>query len=215
MMNKKKVLTSLALGTAMVSQVAMPVFAAPQTNETPNVNADAHTTIGILESDETDESRLNISFEVPLYVTTAALSQKDALTTPKTYDIKNTGKNTIVVTGMNFEKISKADQWQTVDQGQVTGDGVEKKVALKIGGVNMPAVSKQGEKKVVNFKNDTNAFYSTTKYNVITSESSLAASPTNENSLGLETGKTGLKIEGTIKSMDRTKNKSKQKRSTV
>ena len=206
MMNKKKVLTSLVLGTAMVSQVAVPVFAAKQTNETPNTNPDAHTTIGILESDETDLTKLNVSFEVPLYVTTAALSGKTALTTPKTYDIKNTGENTIVVTGMNFEKISADDQWVTVDQGQVTGDKAEKKVALKIGDVNMPAVSKQGEKVPVNIKTAaSNAFYSATKYNAITKDSTLAKSPTNEGSLGVETNKTGLKIEGTIAAATREK----------
>lgn len=36
MMNKKRLLTSLVLGTAMASQVVVPVLAKPQTNETPS-----------------------------------------------------------------------------------------------------------------------------------------------------------------------------------
>ena len=176
MMNKKKVLTSLVLGTAMVSQVAVPVFAKTQTNQTPNEDttapnewkADSHTTIGISEisagdaaEDGVDKTQ-NVSFEVPLYVTTAAIAGKEDLKTPTEYDITNSGNRGIVVTAMQIEKLGT---WNTVSAAPAT----DKEVKLSIGGREMPATNDQNKKVAVEIlkQGNNSAFNTDMKYNVI------------------------------------------------
>lgn len=177
MMNKKKVLTSLVLGTAMVSQVAVPVFAKEQSNATPNQDttapnewkADSHTTIGISEISEQDATEggvdltQNVSFEVPLYVTTAAVGKKDKLNTPTEYDITNNGKRGIVVTAMQIEKLGT---WDTVTEDVQVNDA--KKVKLSIGGRTMSStVDQKGRVAVEILKAENSAFNTGMKYNVI------------------------------------------------
>lgn len=176
MMNKKKVLTSLVLGTAMVSQVAVPVFAKEQTNETPKQDttapnewkADSHTTIGISEISAKDaaedgvDKTQNVSFEVPLYVTTAAIAGKADLKTPTEYDITNSGNRGIVVTAMQIEKLG---DWNTVSADPTTN----REVKLSIGGREMPATNDQNKKVAVEIlkQGSNSAFNTDMKYNVI------------------------------------------------
>ena len=215
MMNKKKVLTSLALGTAMVSQVAMPVFAATQNNSTPNVNPDAHTTIGISEVSEADakglDTSLNVSFEVPLYVTTAAVGKESELRTPTEYDITNKGTRGIVVTAMQIEKLGEWDTVTVADDAAVTED---KKVALAIGGRKMPATDgkAKNEKVAVEIlKQGDNSLFNTDEEYVVIKKGggTLANAPANsQKKLALnEKDKkiVGVKIAGKIKGdTDRT-----------
>lgn len=215
MMNKKKILTSLVLGTAMVSQVAVPVFAKTQTNETPNQEAtgdnewkaDSHTTIGISEISEEDakedniDKTQNVTFEVPLYVTSAAVENEDSLRTPTTYDITNNGNRGIVVTAMKIEKLGA---WSTVaTDGEVGTDA--KKVHLSIGNLTMSAASELNKKVDVPVvkAGQTTAFNSEMKYKVIgkneklsTSKANKTAADTMVNKVG--TNNVGLKISGKI-----------------
>ena len=225
MMNKKKVLTSLVLGTAMVSQVAVPVFAKEQTNQTPEQDttapnewkADSHTTIGISEVSEDDanglDKSLNVSFEVPLYVTTAAVGNEETLRTPTEYDIKNNGNRGIVVTAMQIEKLGDWDTVTVAEAAQVTED---KKVELTIGGRKMPATTKKNEKVDVTIlkQGDNSVFNKDEKYVVIKKTGgTLAKAPAN---LGKNTAINkddkdnilGLNITGKIKGdADRTTKK--------
>lgn len=214
MMNKKKVLTSLVLGTAMVSQVAVPVFAAKQDNNTPNVNPDSHTTIGISEVSAGDaaglDQTLNVSFEVPLYVTTAAVGGEAKLRTPTEYDITNKGNRGIVVTAMQIEKLENST-WDTVED--TTGIGA-KEVKLAIGGRTMTTTKgAKGKVNVPILKNgDNSAFNSDEKYVVIKKGGgTLANAPANKgkNTTYNEVDKkiVGLKIDGDIKNVDRTTGK--------
>lgn len=176
-MNKKRLLTSLVLGTAMASQVVVPVLAKPQTNETPSQTdekwkQDAHTTIGVTEVSKDDvingpdgKPQLNISFEVPLYVTTAAIGESADLATPDTYDIKNSGSRGIVVTDMRIEKLDKAT-WSTVEDAPKD----KKDVKLLIGNLVMPKTKDKAvnEKVAADITNgEENAFAENTKYKVI------------------------------------------------
>ena len=192
MMNKKKVLTSLVLGTAMVSQVAVPVFAKEQTNQTPEQDttapnewkADSHTTIGISEISAKDaaengvDKTQNVSFEVPLYVTTAAIGNNAELKTPTEYDITNKGNRGIVVTAMQIEKLG---DWDTVTEDVQVADA--KKVKLSIGGRTMPATGKKNEKVVVEIlkQGDNSAFNTDEQYVVIKKGGgTLAKAPAND-----------------------------------
>lgn len=229
MMNKKKILTSLVLGTAMVSQVAVPVFAKEQTNTTPNENAanpnewkaDSHTTIGITEVGKDDlidgdlDKTTNVSFEVPLYVTTAAISGKTVLAAPKTYDIQNNGTRGIVVTRMQIEKLANST-WSTVeDDTEVENDA--KNVKLAIGGLTMPATKQAGEKVDAKLAvtGTNNAFTTGEKYNVIekggktlsTSEANKAKDINKANRNDADTANIGLAIVGKVKNVEDRQNK--------
>lgn len=213
MMNKKKVLTSLVLGTAMVSQVAVPVFAKEQTNETPNQTdaewkQDSHTTIGIAEISEKDakedniDKTQNVTFEVPLYVTSAAVENDADLKTPTTYDIKNGGNRGIVVTAMKIEKLAA---WDTVATDAEVA-GAPKKVHLSIGKLTMSATNKVNEKVDVPVvkTGQVTAFNNEMKYKVIgkggetlsTSKANKNADTTIVNKVG--TNNVGLNISGKI-----------------
>ena len=222
MMNKKKVLTSLVLGTAMVSQVAVPVFAKVQTNTTPNEStappdewkADSHTTIGISEVSADDADGLdptNVSFEVPLYVTTAAVGGGAKLKTPTEYDITNNSKKRgIVVTAMQIEKLQNGT-WDTVTDTANIG---EKEVKLAIGGRIMPTTKAVTGKVDVPIlvQGNNSAFNSDEKYVVIKKDGgTLAKAPGNKgkNTTYNEVGGqiVGLNIDGDIKNTTRTTGK--------
>lgn len=143
-----------------------------QTNKTPETNQDSHTTIGITEVKKEDmiggdlDATANVSFEVPLYVTTAAIGGQTALATPKTYDIKNNGTRGIVVTRMQIEKLA-GSTWSTVEEDNQVDD--DKKVKLAIGGLTMPATKGDGVKVDAKLAVDgtENAFTKNTGYKVI------------------------------------------------
>ena len=208
----------------MSCSIAVPVFAKEQTNTTPNEGttgenawkADSHTTIGITEVHKDDliegdlDKTTNVSFEVPLYVTTAAIGGKDVLATPKTYDIQNNGTRGIVVTRMQIEKLADST-WSTVENdGEVDNDA--KNVKLTIGGLTMPAT--KGANVKVDAKlaeaGTTNAFTTGEKYNVIekggktlsTSKANEGKDITKANRNEADTANIGLAIVGKVKNVE-------------
>ena len=92
-MKIRKVLATGVLTTAALIQAAMPAFAAKQTNGSPVDQPAAHTQFGIVESDKDVSGQ--VSFEVPLYVTMAAVSKKTKMAVPSkdAYYIENTSKS--------------------------------------------------------------------------------------------------------------------------
>lgn len=199
-MKKKKLL--LALVAALAVSQGIPVLAAPA-NNTPT--GDQHTTIGILEA-EKDISQT--SFEVPLYITTAAVSNSTKLLCPTGYDIKNTstaaGAPAIGVFSLTVEKVD-GSTWDIVNNTP-TGD---KQVLLSIGDLTLPEVNNTTKSNTVSFLTNKTpcAFYGKTqgkqdKLTEIPSGQTLsqAAGGPAVN----EENYRGLGISGTVKSTTRT-----------
>ena len=141
----KKKLVGIMLAVMVASQ-GMVAFAAPADN---NPKGDQHTTIGIMEA---TEKVGQASFEVPLYVTTAAISKETALMCPEGYDIKNTSKDpdahSIGVLSVTVEKISKeAGSWNIVATPVETTD-----VKLVIGDLVLPEVNSTTMKSTVDIR---------------------------------------------------------------
>lgn len=191
-MNKK--LFAAVIAALAVSQ-GVPVMAAPATN---SPASGQHTTIGILEAES--ENISNASFEVPLYITTAAVSNKAELLCPENYDIKNTGSTNIGVLSLT---VAKADgsTWETV----TTDPLADKKVKLTIGGLTLPEVTDAKKSATVTFlkTQDDCAFYGKTtgKTNKLT-----AIEPSNTLSAAAAAGAStkGLEITGKVFSQKRS-----------
>ena len=133
----------------MVASQGMVAFAAPADN---NPKGDQHTTIGIMEA---EQKVGQASFEVPLYVTTAAISGETALMCPEGYDIKNTSKgddaHDIGVLSVTVEKTSKAlGSWNIVATPTELTD-----VKLVIGDLVLPEVNSTTMKSTVDIRTNT------------------------------------------------------------
>lgn len=197
-MKRRKQILAAVLAAITLSQ-GMATFAKPATNN-PDKSSDAHTTIGIVET-STDISQTQ--FEVPLYVTAAAVSNSDALLCPDGYDIKNTatgvGTN-IGVLSMSVERLNGAT-WDIVH----TAPANDKQVKLSIGGQLLPEVDRRnttGKVDILKEKGDT-AFYDTTtnKLRKIEPNKTLSEMKT---SIAPDTANyTGLEIKGEIKKQAR------------
>lgn len=192
-MKKKKLL--LALVAALAVSQGIPVLAAPA-NNTPT--GDQHTTIGILEA-EKDISQT--SFEVPLYITTAAISGQTKLLCPTGYDIKNTSQDgSIGVVSMTVQKVG---DWNTVENTPTN----EKEVKLTIGDFTLPSVNDAATPKTVVFskKGTDCAFYKNNKLTAIPAGQTLAKAAGGKGPT--EEGYTGLGITGTVKNVTRNNKK--------
>lgn len=205
-MKKRKKLVAAVLAALVVSQ-SMTALANPSDN---NPKGDEHTTIGIMEA-TTEVGQA--SFEVPLYVTTAAISGQEKLMCPEGYDIKNTSKGTdahdIGVLSVSVEKIGTGT-WKTV----TTAPTNDNEVKLTIGDLVLPAVDDTTKKSTVDILNDAagqaSVFYghTTGKNNKVTAikkgktlaEAANGIAPTAANYKGLE-------ITGIVKNMDRANKK--------
>ena len=190
---KKKIMAAML--AALVLSQGMTAFANPSTN---NPKGDEHTTIGIMES-TTNVGQA--SFEVPLYVTTAAISNQTALVCPEGYDITNTagtnGGRAIGVVRVSVEKLGTWNLVSATPSGQYD-------VKMTIGDLTLPAVSAQNEVKTVNIATEgqNSVFYDNGK-------SKLQAIPSGK-SLSVAAGGTdgkGLHITGEVKSVTRTNQK--------
>lgn len=152
----KKKLIGIMLAVMVASQ-GMVAFAAPANN---NPTGDQHTTIGIMEADK-DISQA--SFEVPLYITTAAVSNNNKLLCPTGYDIKNTSKAAdappIGVLSLTVEKVA-GSTWDIVNNTPTA----DKKVQLSIGDLPLPEVNDTTRSSTVSFltTKPTCAFYGKT-----------------------------------------------------
>lgn len=167
---QKKLLGTL-LAATMTMSLAVPAMAADPTAEEKKANADTIISIFNTTVDPT-----NVSFEVPLYVTMAAVSNKADVVVPDNYGIKNTSTEEvthgIAVTAMSFTKLEGSD-FSTVDTSTVTDNS---HIYLTIGNVVMPAMTQPGT-KAVDIKTGANmgesAFYKTGKYTAIGSNETL------------------------------------------
>lgn len=195
-MNKK--LFAAVIAALAVSQ-GVPVMAAPATNSPANGQ---HTTIGILEAVSKDIS--NASFEVPLYITTAAVSNDANLLCPENYDIKNTGTANIGVLSLTVAKAANST-WDTVE----ADPSDDKKVKLTIGGLTLPEVNTNTSSATVTFLKTQNncAFYGKTagKTNKLTAiEANKTLSEAAKTTAADTVTNDGLKITGKVVSKDRT-----------
>ena len=106
-MKKRNFLTTAALAALVAAQMAMPIMAAPATNQIP-AGSDQHTTIGIVEA--SSKSAAQASFDIPMYLVVAAVNNESVIEKPTNYGIKNTATdknaNPIGVTKMQIENLS-------------------------------------------------------------------------------------------------------------
>lgn len=192
-MKAKKILTTAAI-VAMIATQGITAFAQTADNDPKN---DQHTTIGILESTNVAGQ---VSFSVPLYVTTAAVKGKADLLTPTGYDIKNEanpGEKSIAVLSVS---ITGVGDWSTTS----TVPTADKQVQLSIGGLQMPEVSRDDTKTVeLNTVADPGNFYDKAqgKYRAIEPQKTLSQAVTSiaEGDPNYE----GLKIVGKVNAQER------------
>lgn len=195
---KKKIMAAML--AALVLSQGMTAFAKPSTNNPKN---DEHTTIGIMES-TTNVGQA--SFEVPLYVTTAAIKDQTKLMCPDGYDIKNTAGsnngNSIGVLSVTVDRLPKAT-WNTV-QDAPTG---EKDVKLTIGDLTLPTVNQNTTSATINIKNTPaahkSAFYDNDKSRVRLIESGKTLSEAAGGVAETDPAYKGLGITGVIAAKNR------------
>lgn len=183
---QKKLLGTL-LAATMTMSLAVPAMAADPTEAEKKANADTIISIFNTTVDPT-----NVSFEVPLYVTMAAVTNKADVVVPDNYGIKNTSTeevpNGIAVTAMSFSKL-EGSTFETVATNSVNANN---QIYLTIGNVVMPAMDAPGT-KAVDLKTGADmgesAFYNTgtSKFTKIDSGETLA-----------------LPLKGVVQSAERT-----------
>lgn len=190
---KKKIMAAML--AALVLSQGMTAFANPSNN---NPTGEEHTTIGIMES-TTNVGQA--SFEVPLYVTTAAISDSDQLICPDGYDITNTagtnGNRPIGVVSVSVEKLG---DWNLV----TTTPNDQYDVKMTIGDLTLPEVKTKNNVKTVDIATagQDSVFYDKGK-------SKLQAIPSGQTlsqAAGVRGGK-GIGITGQVKSMTRSNKK--------
>lgn len=129
-MKKVKLLSTMALAAVLSAGSVLPVFAYTANGAW---SSEQHTTFGIQEGAETDFAN-QASFEVPLYVTMAAISDRDTLATPDGYDVKNSATKAgsfIAVQSLDVEMYQDAT-WSIVnDKADVGTD--DKKMTFTMG----------------------------------------------------------------------------------
>lgn len=149
MIYKKKLLSAVLAATTVMG-LAVPAMAAdPTANE---IEANADTTIAIFN---TTVDPTNVSFEVPLYVTLAAVTNKPDVVVPDNYGITNTSDggdvpNGIGVTAMSFSKLTGSTFNTTQDSTVASLTDIR----LSIGNVLMPVMNAPGTKAVDFTKKD-------------------------------------------------------------
>lgn len=103
-----------------------------------------HSTVSVLL---VESNAKNVSFEVPLYVTMAAVDGREDIITPSNYSITNTSANSvedseeevydIAVVGITFTKLAGATYSTVETQGTQYHD-----LMFSVGGLLMPAISR-------------------------------------------------------------------------
>lgn len=142
---KKKVLMTTALVAALTIGNVMPVAAYTANGAW---SKEHHTTFGIQEGTATNFAN-QASFEVPLYVTMAAIDKTDSgtfdptkLVTPEGYDIKNSStkdESFIAVQSLDVEMYQDAT-WKIITYGQTPAG--PKEMTFKIGNLTLTAQDK-------------------------------------------------------------------------
>lgn len=144
-MKKVKLLSTMALAAVLSAGSVLPVFAYTADGAWSD---EQHTTFGIQEGTATDFAN-QASFEVPLYVTMAAIDKTNKgsfdptkLVTPKGYDIKNSStaaESYIAVRSLDVEMNQNAT-WKIITYGQTPGTA--KEMTFKIGNLTLTAQEK-------------------------------------------------------------------------
>lgn len=198
----KKKLVGIMLAVMVASQ-GMVAFAAPADN---NPTGDQHTTIGIMEA---TEKVGQASFEVPLYVTTAAIKGQADLMCPEGYDIKNTAKDPDAHDiGVLSVKVERVGTWNTVS----TTPNTKNEVKLVIGDLILPEVNGTTTSKTVTFLDNSynsgdNAFYKTATNKVTAIPKGQTLAQVGNNIAPGDANYKGLDITGTVQAVDRTNEK--------
>lgn len=141
----------MALAAVLSAGSVLPVFAYTANGAW---SGDQHTTFGIQEGTQADFAN-QASFEVPLYVTMAAVSNADyeagtpgkdfdpsKLVTPEGYDIKNSstkGGSAIAIRTLDVEMYDTAT-WSIIENGQAPNG--DKEMTFSIGTLNLKAQTK-------------------------------------------------------------------------
>lgn len=151
-MKKRNFLTTAALVAAVATQMAMPIMAAETNNKLDKIDTSTdytaddlknygHTQFGVIEADKVGSNQLSV--EVPLYVTMAAVSDTSDMIVPTVYAIKNTGKpvyaadgsvkeGNIGVTAIATEAVQGSTWTIVADEGDIDTD---KKMTFSLGGI--------------------------------------------------------------------------------
>lgn len=154
-MKKRNFLTTAALAALVAAQMAMPIMAAPATNQIP-AGSDQHTTIGIVEA--SSKSAAQASFDIPMYLVVAAVNNESVIEKPTNYGIKNTATGTdanpIGVTKMQIENLADYDNqnldnsgWVSVGENGALDD--KRKIKLQLGSLWMPDTSNKAKNEKV------------------------------------------------------------------
>lgn len=130
-----------------------------------------HSTFSFIQ---TEQNPMNVSFEIPLYVTMAVVSGNTSVFMPSNYSIKNTSAKysegsgisaySIAVVGISFTKLEGAMY------GTVETVGTDyREMIFSIGGVVMPAIDRYSGPVTMNanMKANDSVFYSDNQYNAI------------------------------------------------
>lgn len=172
-MKKRNFLTTAALAALVAAQMAMPIMAAPATNQIP-AGSDQHTTIGIVEASSV--SAAQASFDVPLYLVVAAVSGQGNIQAPTNYKISNkaaTGGKSIGVTKMQIENLGEynanslaTSAWAIVDgnNGSPTINN-QRQIALQLGSLWMPSTVDKAKNEKVAVTFGANTFFQGTDDN--------------------------------------------------
>ena len=150
-MKKRNFLTTAALAALVAAQMAMPIMAAPATNQIP-AGSDQHTTIGIVEA--SSKSAAQASFDIPMYLVVAAVNNETVIEKPTNYGIKNTATdknaNPIGVTKMQIENLAvyndqDLDNSGWVSVGETGALNNKRQIKLQLGTLWMPDTSASGK----------------------------------------------------------------------
>lgn len=150
-MKKRNFLTTAALAALVATQMAMPIMAAPATNQIP-AGSDQHTTIGIVEA--SSKSAAQASFDIPMYLVVAAVNDETVIEKPTNYGIKNTATdknaNPIGVTKMQIENLADYNDqnldtsgWVSVGENGTISN--KRQIKLQLGSLWMPDTSASGK----------------------------------------------------------------------
>lgn len=135
-MKKTRRFMTAAMAAALAA--IMPISALAQTN----TGATGGTSFGIVQ---TTTAPANVSFELPLYVTMAVVTDSADVVMPSDYKIKNLAATdgsgySIKVTGMEVEKLTGSTFSLTTNNAPTSATDIN----MVVGGVTLPNVSQAG-----------------------------------------------------------------------
>ncbi len=149
-MKKKKALIATILAGALAMGSTITVMAYPTTNAASGAQ---HTTFGVVEGTYEDFGG-QANFEVPLYVTVAAISNDSAavynegdytkMMTPTGYDIYNASRSQAVAVDSIVVRLYDTATWSIVDTTPTT----DKQMQFSIGDLELKPMSTTGVKQV-------------------------------------------------------------------